>query len=266
MLGKEDGTFGPASLLTNGDPLVRTVLSIAVADVTGDGRPDLVSAFGNSSPNRVSVLPGTGDGTFAAPVLSGDIGIHWKPAIVVADFTGDGIPDVMAADSPLDPNVGSTALILERGKGDGTFARVHSLAIDGNAGDTATVADLNGDSVADLAVTASAGTDGGRGGLYVALAADGGLAAPVRYARPTAGTAIADFNLDGDPDIATGDAVAPYLWLSLNAGDGTFGQAARYAGSGPLVIAIDVNGDGRPDVLGENFSATKPAAIMINGT
>jgi hypothetical protein len=48
-------------------------------------------------------------------------GIDHKVSLVAADFAGDGIPDVVAANSPLNPNVGSTQLMLEQGLGNGTF-------------------------------------------------------------------------------------------------------------------------------------------------
>jgi hypothetical protein len=265
MLGNGDGTFAAPLLLTNGDPLVRTLLSFDVADVNGDRKPDLVSEFGDSSPNRISVRPGKGDGTFGAAILSGDTGIDWKPSVVVADFTGDGIPDVLAANSPLDPNVGATALMLEKGAGDGTFTLAQSLFIDGNADDSATAADLNGDGRSDLVISGSAGTDGGRGGLYVALASGEGLLAPQRYGVPAAGQALADLNGDGAPDIATGSGSAPYLWISLNAGDGTFGNVVTYRGSGPMSVAGDFRGDSKPDLVAENFGSLG-AALLVNKT
>jgi VCBS repeat protein len=267
MLGHGDGTFGAAALLTNGDAFTLTLLSVAVGDVTGDGNPDLISSDGTVSPNRLSVLPGHGDGTFGAPIFSGDTSIHWKPALEVADFTGDGIPDVLAADSPLDPDFGATDVFLEQGKGDGTFTLAATLFIDGNATDDLRTADLNGDGRRDLAVTGSAGTNGGRGGLFVALAAGTGLAAPTHYPVTGVGLAVGDFNLDGHADLATGAAVSPYLWISVNSGAGTFSKVVTFAGTAPQVAAAaDFSGDAKPDVITENFSDTLPAALFVNVT
>ena len=266
MLGNGDGTFGPPALLSNGDPLLRTVLAIDVGDATGDGNADIVSDFGNTSPNQVSVLPGTGTGAFGPPIISGDTSVDWKPSFVIGDFTGDGVADVVAANSPLDPNVGATDLMLEQGTGGGHFTLAQTLFVDANVGDTLTAADLNGDGRVDLVVDGAGGTDAGRGGLYVALAAGSGLSAPTRYGVPVSGLAVADFNLDGHPDLATGNAISPYLWVSVNAGDGTFARVASYAGSGPEPVAADFTGDGKPDILAENFSQTKFAALMVNLT
>src|SRR5580693_4623455 len=78
--------------------------SVAVADVNGDGKPDLVVA--NSCPpnsstcpsptdeGSVGVLLGNGDGTFRPPVVydSGGVLATW---VAVADVNGDGKPDLL---------------------------------------------------------------------------------------------------------------------------------------------------------------------------
>ena len=62
LLGNGNGTFQPAvNISTGAEPY-----SVAVADVNGDGRPDLIVA--NLGSNTVSVLLGNGNGTFQVPV------------------------------------------------------------------------------------------------------------------------------------------------------------------------------------------------------
>ena len=67
--------------------------SVAVADLNADGAPDLVTANGAS--NDVSVLLGSGDGTFQAqqtfPVSDGPF------SVAVADLNADGAPDLVTA-------------------------------------------------------------------------------------------------------------------------------------------------------------------------
>src|SRR5262249_47032901 len=58
LLGKGDGTFQPQRTFAVG-LLPDTVV---VADVNGDGKPDIVTSY--QAPAGVSVLLGTGDGTF----------------------------------------------------------------------------------------------------------------------------------------------------------------------------------------------------------
>ncbi|HEV3260798.1 MAG TPA: VCBS repeat-containing protein, partial [Gemmataceae bacterium] len=67
--------------------------SVAVADVNGDGKPDLVTANGFNG--TVSVLLGNGDGTFqnAQNFAAGSL----PHSLVVADVNGDGKPDLVTA-------------------------------------------------------------------------------------------------------------------------------------------------------------------------
>src|SRR5881397_804960 len=70
-------------------------VALAVGDVNGDGRADLVSANGRA--NTVSVLLGLGDGTFA-PRLDFATGAG-PAAVAMGDLDGDGHPDVVTANS-----------------------------------------------------------------------------------------------------------------------------------------------------------------------
>src|SRR6266581_3585263 len=90
LLGNGDGTFRPAPNLTVGNGPA----GVAVADLNGDGKPDLVVP--NFDSNSISVLLGNGDGTFQA---AQNYLVDSAPVFVaVGDLNGDGKPDLAVAD------------------------------------------------------------------------------------------------------------------------------------------------------------------------
>jgi hypothetical protein len=94
MLGKGDGTFQNPITTVAGNQ----VSSIAIADFNLDGKLDV--ALSNAGWGDVSLLLGNGDGTFQTPVqfsaLATDLYGAGVP-LVVADFDGNGSPDLSAA-------------------------------------------------------------------------------------------------------------------------------------------------------------------------
>jgi hypothetical protein len=112
-----------------------------VADLTGDGIPDLIVT--NLRDGSVSVLLGNGDGTFQ-PQQTFSVG-NYPTSVAVADLTGDGIPDLIVTNL----RDGSVSVLL--GNGDGTFQTQKTIAI-GNYFFSVAVADVNGDGKPDLIV------------------------------------------------------------------------------------------------------------------
>src|SRR5207245_10304091 len=134
--------------------------AFAAGALTGDGEPELVVAnagYGAGrghpfpDPGSVSVLLGTGDGTFQAPLTFG-AGLH-PQSVAVADFNGDGKLDlaVTSLESPLCcvQLIGRVSVFL--GNGDGTFQAALTFTA-GYRPVSVVVGDFNGDRVPDLAV------------------------------------------------------------------------------------------------------------------
>ena len=82
-------------------------VALAIADVNGDGKPDIVAATSNGA----LVMLGHGDGTFASGVTYGS----GASSVAVADVNGDGRPDLALS------STASQAVIILLGNGDGTF-------------------------------------------------------------------------------------------------------------------------------------------------
>ncbi|HBB94854.1 MAG TPA: hypothetical protein DC054_05635, partial [Blastocatellia bacterium] len=94
-LGNGAGGFGVPNNISLGSGPIRP-LSVAVGDLNGDGRPDVVTA--NSISTKVSVLLGNGAGGFATPIAF-DLGpgVNDPASVVLSDLNGDGRLDVITA-------------------------------------------------------------------------------------------------------------------------------------------------------------------------
>ncbi len=148
LLGNGDGTFKKAVTYPTG----HFPLSVAVADVNGDGKPDLIVS--NAGSDTLGVLLGNGDGTFQAPVDYASGGSTPTP-VAVADVNGDGKPDLVVANS----NSNTVGVLL--GNGDGTFQPPLTYGSGGNFPLSLAVADVNGDAKPDiLVVNVDSGTVG----------------------------------------------------------------------------------------------------------
>jgi hypothetical protein len=246
LLGNGDGSFRLAGSLGVGPG----PQALAVARLRGEQSPlDLVVA--NTGGNTVSVLLGNGDGTFqpARDFVTGSRPVSQPGSIGVADFDGDGIPDLVVANFADFFGTGGVSVLL--GNGDGTFQPAQNFF--GDRTQAVAVGDFNGDGIPDFAVieaqTSVAVFLGNGDGTF---RGGGALFDTAGFARAIA---VGDFNGDHIPDLVV--AVSHTLngqpdeaSVYLGNGDGTF-QAARnfVTGAGATSVAVgDFNGDGISDL------------------
>ncbi|MEO8225422.1 MAG: VCBS repeat-containing protein [Gammaproteobacteria bacterium] len=141
ILGNGDGTFAAP---VNSGPGVDSQ-SIAIADFDGDDVLDalVVTYEGTGHPSTVGVLLGNGDGSFQAPTFTTLPNYAWQ--VAAADLNADGHVDVVATD-----NILNQVYVL-LGDGAGNFGVPTTYAVSG--AERLAIADYNGDTVPDIAVT-----------------------------------------------------------------------------------------------------------------
>ena len=299
LLGKGDGTFHASVNYGSGG---QSAYSIVVADVNGDGKLDLVVANGclgsNCATGSVGVLLGKGDGTFKKAVTySSGAASVFGSHVAVGDLNGDGKLDLAVATTG--PGCGNgcpkglVAVLL--GNGDGTFKKAKTYNTGGfDAIGWVAIADVNGDKKPDLVVANYCLTECSyppvQGSVGVLLGNGNGTFKAVKT-YPSGGdgavsVAVADLNKDGKPDILVAncgpEACGPgspggNVGVLIGNGNGTFKPVVNYpAANSPFdVVAADVNGDGKLDIVVSNWgtpnAATNAGAVTVlegkgNGT
>ncbi len=258
-LGGGDGTFTtPGFRITSS--LFPLAVDLAVADLDGDGSPDLAAA--NSAGGGLSVALSNGDGTFGSPATYAGPG---EPtALAVEDFDGDLLPDAVLASRIVENNVVTGgALSFLKGQSGGTFAAAVEIATPRNVS-SIVASDFDGDGESDLAWVNST-----EGSISVAAGkGDGTFAAAVSYPAGDGPQEMAagDLDRDGNADLAVISAFSKDVHVLLGAGDGTFRQAARFtSGERPQGLALaDADGNGTPDLLVATAPGARPPGKALN--
>jgi hypothetical protein len=255
FFGNGDGTFQQPQFVNIN---TGASTSIQAADLNGDGKTDLIVA--TVGLNEITVLLGNGDGTFQTPeVLNTPASPTTVGSIAVADFNGDGIPDLAVGNS------GSASLGIFLGNGDGTFGAEKLISIPNDAVSIA-ASDLNGDGKLDLIASQEL-----NGSLAILAGnGDGTFAAPqiVPDGAFPISIAAVDVNKDGKPDLLTADFIGGDVGVQLNTQSGGqffFPSKIIPVGGKPAdVVSGDLNGDGISDFVIAD-QATNQVAVILGG-
>src|SRR6202167_799431 len=166
LLGKGDGTLGRAEQYPS---RARGTAFVAIGDLNGDGKSDLILSSNNCLPTGcralgiLSILLGNGDGTSQPATTFFSAGDR-PNSIVVADVNNDGKLDLVVSNGCststggcLPGDMGVVSVFL--GKGDGSFQSASNFGSGGYwYASAVAVADVNGDGKPDIIVTNLEGT------------------------------------------------------------------------------------------------------------
>ncbi|MGE3175428.1 MAG: FG-GAP repeat domain-containing protein [Planctomycetota bacterium] len=286
LLRNVGGTFQPWSTFGAG-----IVSAIAAIDTDGDGDLDLLTGSGSADHYLLSWGGGLGvrtwyndgSGRYTSP-RRGDLDRLASRRTAVADFDGDGDPDVLACD-------GGGWLLRNDGRG-----RFDAVQLGGMPTGRPTVADIDGNGQLEVAIVGVGSWslltfNGTSFTVQANIAAPGLTELPSRFGdvdgdglqdlvlpnalfRQTAGSpafafvdasaqlggsiipdtsvALGDLDGDGDLDIVGGGA---HPWLRINGGAGVF-TPSQLQGQGDgrslVVEPVDLDGDGDLDLVCAN--------------
>jgi subtilisin family serine protease len=236
----------PVSYLTAGGYSTRPA-SVVIADITGDGRADVVVGDNDVG---VEVFPQLPSGVLGTSTLTASTN---SDKIRAGDFNRDGRPDIAGI------GWGTTTadVFLNNGHG-GLDAPLHYAAT--NAGyEDLEVGDVTGDGLDDLVVMSGQSWEPNFG--VVAQLPGGGFAPQVYYSvgvsggvGRTHGSGIGGLNGDGRNHVVSsygGNSPTSFIAVFTQTAGGALGTPVSYASYDipePVDVA-DVDGDGRSDVV-----------------
>jgi hypothetical protein len=191
----------------------------------------------------------------------------------VADLNGDGYPDGLV--SFVDNGNAFAYSVL--GNGTGTFSFVSYLPQipAGAAYRGMNVSDFNGDGILDVLEWYATPVTGGNTFTFEVLLGkgDGTFTASTAYTPLVASAGatdplVGDFNSDGILDViaptaysGTGSSAVATLSLYAGNGDGTFATPVSLGTGLPFLAAVDVNNDGKLDLMGPDGSDDAVVAL-----
>ncbi|NJK73439.1 MAG: DUF4347 domain-containing protein, partial [Microcoleus sp. SU_5_6] len=253
--------FSAATNFNSGFATTATPVKIDTDDFNGDGFLDL--AVANLGSRDISILLGTGTGSFGTATNLFNPGNENPFSIAIRDLNGDGKLDLAVANPVSEGNGGFVSIRL--GTGNGSFSNPTNF---GEGIDPKSIAsgDFNGDGKLDL-ITASANSNN----LSLFLGDGSGsfsTAVNIINSGGSLDVTTADLNGDGKLDLVSSNGEATNnISVLLGDGTGNFSAPVNFsAGTGNhFITTADLNGDSKLDLVAASNTISNDIISVLLG-
>ncbi|HVW96143.1 MAG TPA: FG-GAP-like repeat-containing protein, partial [Mucilaginibacter sp.] len=270
------GDFDPKADITTAS--VANPFSVAIGDLDGDGKPDLVVA--PQSGTKVSVYRNiSSSGSLSASSFSNTpvdltLGVTASlSTVLLSDLDGDGMLDVIVStwDGVSSTNENISVFRNTSGVGSLAFASAQAFATSYGSSFGVSAADLDGDGRPDLAAS---NFNSNKVSVLRNISSPGSISfagsqAFTVGANP-AGTAMGDLDGDGLPDLVVannGGTTVSVLRNTSSAGSISFDTGnigSITTGNGPQIVALgDLDADGKLDIVTANVPGSPVNTVSI---
>ncbi len=276
--GSATGALGTATKTT----YAQFGRSIAIGDIDGDGKADVVQSDLGNDVGKVWVARGDGAGHFTVPTTSFVVSTVIDPdtvrqpvALRLGDMNNDGKPDVVTANVTVNSPTTNAVSILLNTSVSGTVA-LSATPIEITSGkrpQDLLLSQLDATNKLDIVVSNG---DDNQVAVYLSDVAGAAVTftAPVAYTVGLGPNAVAFADIDSDTkvDLVTADGIGNTVTVLYGGGAGVFGQSTPTrpgkesypVGTNPVAIVVGTfNSDVKIDIATAN-QVSNNVSVLIN--